>query len=89
MAWRFFCLVFCKRKNELYNEKKGLKEKAKINFTPYLSTYRIMVRVNVLNFHTPKKYDKMAYANIADPDQTFLKEHSDQGLYCFPFHYVF
>ena len=60
MAWRFFCLVFCKKKNELYNEKKGLKEKAKSNFIPYLSTYRIMVTVKVLKFRTSRKYDKMA-----------------------------
>ena len=31
--------------------------------------------------------DKMAYANSADLDKIFLlKEQSDQGLHCLPFH---
>ena len=30
--------------------------------------------------------DKIAYANSADPDQTVLKEQSDQGLHFLPFH---
>ena len=29
---------------------------------------------------------KITYANSADPDQTALKEQSDQGLHCLPFH---
>ena len=33
-----------------------------------------------------KVSDKMAYANSVDPDQTALKEQSDQGLHCLPFH---
>ena len=37
-----------------------------------------------------KVSDKMTYANSADPDQTapkgILKEQSDQGLHCLPFH---
>ena len=31
-------------------------------------------------------FDKMAYTNSADPDQTAPKEQSDQGLHCLPFH---
>ena len=31
----------------------------------------------------------MTYANSADPDQTALKEQSDQSLHCLPFHQVF
>ena len=33
--------------------------------------------------------DKMAYANIADPDHTAPEEQSDQDLHSLPFHYVF
>ena len=33
-----------------------------------------------------KVSNKMTYANSADPEQTALKEQSDQGLHCLPFH---
>ena len=36
-----------------------------------------------------KVYDKIAYANSVDPDQTTPEEQSDQGLHCLLFHLVF
>ena len=36
-----------------------------------------------------KVFDKIAYANNLNPDQTAFKEQSDLGLHCLPFHYVF
>ena len=41
--------------------------------------YSLSDTVNVLKFHAPN-YDKKAYANRTDPDQTA------QGLHCLPFH---
>ena len=53
--------------------------KTVININNTIQKYGKCPKISYTNI-----YDKMAYANSADPDQN--EEQSDQGLYCLPFH---
>ena len=48
----------------------------------------VVVIVNVQKISYTKVADNMSYANNIDQIRLVLKEQSDLGLYCLPFHYL-
>ena len=74
--------VFSWKKNQKNTNTFWLKKRK-----PYLELYDyLQVTVNILIFRTPKFLTKCRMQTVQTQIRLLLKEQSDQGLHCLPFH---